>query len=91
MLEFPKSPLEWAQFLTSRLIAAAATKGYREALDEFTEIDTDGTIATATTFVAGELTAASVQKQSDDAVEKVWNWVAKKKAERAQKKNADKE
>lgn len=91
MLEFPKSPLAWTQFLVSQLLAASATSGMRTAVDEFTEFDSDGVVIKSTTFVGGQLAAASVQTQTDSAVEKAWNWVAKKKAERTQKKNADKE
>lgn len=91
MLEFPKTPLAWTQFLVSQLIAGYTTAMQRQAIDEYTEIDADGTAVKATTFVTGQLAAAAVQPASDSAVEKTWNWVARKKAERAQKKNADKE
>lgn len=91
MLDFPNSPLAWTQFLVSQLLAGAVTSGMRTAVDEFTEIEPDGTVVKATTFVGGQLAAASVQSQTDSATEKIWNWVGAKKAERAQKKNAKKD
>lgn len=91
MLEFPKSPLAWTQFLVSQLLATAATSGMRTAVDEFTEIDPDGTVVKATTFVGGQLAAASVQSQTDRAVEKTWDWITIQRLKRVQKKNAKKE
>ena len=88
MLEFPKSPLEWTQFLVSQLIATALTSGMRTAVDEFTEIEPDGTVVKATTFVGGQLGAASIQKQTDSAVAKTWDWITIQRLKRAQKKNA---
>lgn len=87
---FPKTRLEWVQFLTSRLVAAGATSLYRSMLDDRTDLDADNFVVKATTFTAGELTAAAAKPTTDAGVAYVWDWITIKRIERQNRKNKSK-